>query len=151
MKFRFAHRPFQPQKQSVVEVRRIVQPVLVEDKRIGERTKLKQTMPIGVVARKARYLQTKYNSDAPQADLGDEALEALAVGGARAGLPEIAVDDDDAIKRPAERDSPFAQRVLALGALGVLEDLTQRRLPYVQVGHAREVRGGDFLGSFAVQ
>ena len=34
VKFRFTHRSFEPKQQSVIEVRGIIQPVLVEDQRI---------------------------------------------------------------------------------------------------------------------
>ncbi|WP_264638470.1 hypothetical protein [Bradyrhizobium elkanii] len=37
-------------------------------------------MPVGVVARKARYLKSKYDPDTAQANLTDQTLEALAVG-----------------------------------------------------------------------
>src|SRR5690606_20123303 len=82
--------------------------------------------------------------------LGDEALEALPVRGARSGLAEVTVDDDDAIERPAERDGALAKCILALSAFGVLQDLSQRRLAHVQVCHAREMRARDFLVSLAV-
>ena len=45
--------------------------------------------------------------------------------------------------RPAQRHGALAQRILALGALGVLEDLPHRRLPHVQVGVAAQMVGGD--------
>jgi hypothetical protein len=123
MQFRFAHRPLQAEQQAVVEVCRIIQPVLIEDKRVAERTQLEQSMPVGVVAREARHFQSEYDPDTTKTDLGDKALKALAVGGTRPGLPEVAVDNDDAIERPTERDGALAQRILALRALGVLEHL----------------------------
>lgn len=151
MELRFTHRALQPQEQSVVEVRRIIQPVFIEDERVAERTELEQPMPVGGVARKTRHLQAEDDADATETDLGDEALEALAVGGTRPGLAEIAVDDDDAIERPTKCNGTVAQRVLTQRALGVLQDLAQRRLTHIQVGHAREVRGRDLLMSLAVQ
>ena len=62
---------------------------------------------------------------------------------------EVGVDDDHAIKRPAQRHGALAQGVLALGALGVLEDLAHGRLAHVEVGIAPQVAGGDLLVSFA--
>ena len=75
----------------------------------------------------------------PQADLGHQRLEAGPVGGGGAGVALVAVDDDDPLERPAERDRPVAQGVLADGALGVLQHLPQRALPDVEVGQPRQV------------
>ena len=43
--------------------------------------------------------------------------------GTLAALPLIVVDDNDAIFRPAQRYGPATQSVLALGALGIFENL----------------------------
>jgi hypothetical protein len=51
----------------------------------------------------------------------------------RTGLAEVAVDDNDSISRPAEGHRTFPKRVLALGALGVLEHLAQGALTDVRV------------------
>ena len=64
MQFRFAHGALQAQQQAIVEVRRIVQPVLIEDERVGQRAQLKQPMPVGGVARQPRYFKTEHDPDA---------------------------------------------------------------------------------------
>ena len=84
MQFRFAHRALQAQQQAIVEVRRIVQAIFIEDERVGERAQLKQPMPIGGVARQARDFQTQDDAGATQTDFGHQTLEAFAVGGAGA-------------------------------------------------------------------
>ncbi len=147
MQLRFAHRALEAQEQPIVKVRRVIQPILIEDERVGECAEFEQPMPV-VVARQARDLESEYDPDAAETDLGDEALEALAVSRARTGLPEVAVDHDDPIERPAERGRSIAQRVLALRTLGVLENLAQRRLAHIEVRHAREMCGSDLLMSF---
>ena len=80
----------------------------------------------------------------PQADLGDQLLEALAIGPRGAGEPEIGVDDDDAFLRPAQGHGTLAQGILTLGALGVFDHLPHRGLAHIQVGIAAQVAGGDF-------
>jgi len=65
-------------------------------------------------------------------------------------LTQVAVDDDDTLEWPAEGKGALAQRVLPLGALGILEHLAQRALAHVQVRLALEMRGGDLVVQFEV-
>ena len=75
----------------------------------------------------------------------DQCPEALAVP-VGAGLAEIRVDHDDLFDGPAERMCPRAQRVLAMGALGVLRHLAQRRLADVEIGVPGEMAGCHLSG-----
>jgi hypothetical protein len=86
----------------------------------------------------------EYHADLAHADRGHQLLEpqAIAIG---AGLTQVAVDDHDTVQRPAKGNRPLAQRVLPLGALGVLEHLAQRARADIQVCLALEVRGGALL------
>ena len=104
MQLRFAHRALQAQQQAIIEVRRIIQPILIEDEGVGERAKFKQPMPIGGVARQARYFQAEHDPDAAQTDFSHQSLKAFPISRAGGGVPQVAVDDDDAILRPAQRD-----------------------------------------------
>src|SRR6516165_6513210 len=52
-----------------------------------------------------------------------QGLEAGAIDGGCAGQALIAVDDDDLIVRPAERDGALLEGILTLRAFGVLQDL----------------------------
>ena len=45
--------PFQTKKEPVVELRRVIQAVLVPDEATGERAQLQEPLPIGVIARQA--------------------------------------------------------------------------------------------------
>ena len=122
---------------------RIVDAVFVEDEGGGQGAQLDQAMPIGRVAGEARDFQAHDDAGLAERHLADELLEAVARGRARAGLAEVAVDDVDALGRPARGDRAVAQRILALRALAVLGDLTQRRLADVEIGIALEMIGGD--------
>lgn len=53
----------------------------------------------------------------------------------------VAVDDDNAIRMPAECEGALSESILALGALGVFQDLTRRGLPDVEIGVPLQVRG----------
>src|SRR5438105_3537899 len=76
-----------------------------------------------------------------QPDLADQALEALSIHRRGARSPEVTVNDHHLLDSPTQRDCALLQRVLALGALGVLEHLAQRRLTHVQVRVPAEVPG----------
>jgi hypothetical protein len=65
------------------------------------------------------------------------------VGGRAPRAALILVDDLDGGERPAERDGPLPERVLALGALLMLADLEVGRLAYVHAGEALPVRARD--------
>ena len=67
----------------------------------------------------------------PQAYLRDQALEPLAINRGRAGQAEVRVDYDDLINAPSEGDRALSQVVLALSALGILKQLSQRGLPVI--------------------
>ena len=143
MQLRLAHRSLEAEQQPVVEVRRVVDPVLVQDQRVGQRADLEQPVPVGRVARQPRDLQPQHDPGAAQPDLGHQPLKAGAVHRRGPRLAEIRVDHDDALPRPAEGHGALAQRVLTLSALGVLDHLPHRRLPHVQVRLALEVTDGD--------
>ena len=44
----------------------------------------------------------------------------------------------------------MTERILAVGAFGILDDLAHRRLPHIQIGTAFEVSRGDFLVGLSV-
>ena len=114
VQLRLRHLPLEPEQQPVVELARVVEAVLVQDQRLGERADLEQPVPIGVVAGEAGDLEPEHDPGPADPDLPDEALEALAVGGGGARAALVLVDHDDLLGRPAERDRALAERVLAL-------------------------------------
>jgi hypothetical protein len=61
-------------------------------------------------------------------------------------LAEVAVDDDDLIDGPAERDGALPQRILPLRALRVFEHLPQGGLADVEIRRATQMTRCDFLG-----
>jgi hypothetical protein len=62
-------------------------------------------------------------------------------------LAEIPIDHDHVLNRPAQRHRALAERVLALGTLRVFDDLSQRRLPHIQIRLAAQVARRDLLRS----
>src|ERR1700674_856704 len=104
-------------------------------------------MPVGRVARQARDLQSHHDSGASQAHLGDQVLEAFAIDGRGARVPEVRIDDDHLIEPPSQCNGALAQVVLTLGALGVLKHLPQRRLAHVEISVSLKVSSLYFRGS----
>ena len=68
------------------------------------------------------------------ADLGQQALEAEPGVGGAAALPEVLVDDEDALGRPAQGAGVIGQGVLAGEGLAVLGDLLRGGLADVDDG-----------------
>jgi hypothetical protein len=60
-------------------------------------------------------------------------------------MTQVPVDHDDFVARPPQSDGAVAQRVLTLGALRVLEDLSHRGLPHVEQGGSLEMAWRDLL------
>lgn len=49
VKLGFAHGSFEPKQEPIIEVRWIVDAILVEDQRVGECADLQKAMPVGIV------------------------------------------------------------------------------------------------------
>lgn len=145
MELGFRHRALEAEQQAIIEVRRIVDAVFIENQGLGEGAHLQQPMPVARVPGQARHLQAQHDADARHPHFAHQLLEALAIGDRCGRLPLVAVDHDDLLLGPAERDGPATQRVLTLAALRVLEHLPHGRLPDVQVGGAPEVMRTDLL------
>jgi hypothetical protein len=143
MEFGFTHCSLQPQQKPVVEARRIVDAVFIEDQGVGKGANLQKALPVGIVARQPGDFQPHHDSGMPHADVADQPLKPLAPGRRRSGLTLIAIDDDDLLVAPAESDSAPAKPILPPGALCVLDDLPHRRLADVQVCAALKVIGPD--------
>ena len=129
MELGLTHRALEAQQQPVVEVTGIVDAVLVEDERVGERADLEEPMPVGGAPREPRDFQAHGETDPPEADLSHQPLEAVARGGAGGREPLVLVDYDDLLGAPAEGIRPALEVVLARGALAMLDHLAGRPQP----------------------
>src|SRR5277367_7097194 len=80
-------------------------------------------MPVGRIARQSRDLQAHNDTSLRERHLADQLLEAVTCDGAGSRLAEVAVDDTDALCRPARCYGAIPQRVLPLRALTVFRVL----------------------------
>lgn len=150
MQLEFRHLAFHPQKDAVVEDGRVIQAVLVADKRVGMGADLDELLPVGGVAGQPGAFQAQDDAGPAQGDLGDQVLEPGPVGGRGAGAALVDVDDVDFVLGPAERGRAALQVVLARCRLGVVDHLVEGGLADVEVGVAAQPRGshlGDVIAA----
>jgi hypothetical protein len=77
MKFCFRHGPFQTEQKPVVKVCRVVNAILIENERAGQRTQLNQPVPIGGVPGQARYFQSHHQTRLAEGNFADELLKPI--------------------------------------------------------------------------
>lgn len=123
MQLRFAHDAGQPEQQAVVIESRVIEALAVGDEHAEHRTKLQELMPVAIVARQARRIETDHQASVAKADFSDQFLEAVALDAAGAGFSQIFVDDLNALARPSEPNGSFDEAVLQLRALLMLTHL----------------------------
>jgi hypothetical protein len=140
MKFCFRHGPFQPEQEPIIEVCRVVDSILVENKCARQRTQLDQAVPVGGIPSQARDLQPHHQAGLAEGDLTDQLLKPVAAGRLGARLTEIAVDYVDTFERPAQCHGAIPQGVLALCALRVFQNLARCRLSNVKIGIVLQMR-----------
>ena len=138
-----AHRALQPQQQPVVEVGQVVDPVAVDQQRVGEPGQLQQPGQVRRRAGQPGNLQPEDRPDLAEADPADHLAEAAAVLGGPAGQAQVGVDDHHVAVGPAQPHRLVGQRVLPGGRLGVLPHLRQRRLPHVDDRRPVQMRAAD--------
>ena len=140
VKFSLAHDPGQAEQQTVMIGARIVDALAIGDQHAEQRAQFQELMPIVVVACQPRGIQTQHQPRLPEADLGDQPLEAAAAVARCRGLPEIVINDLNPFLGPAEQGCAIDQPVLQLGALLMLTDLAGGRLAHVNIGQLGAMR-----------
>src|SRR5499427_3708728 len=140
----FAHCALQPQQESVIEHRRVIEAVAIADQRVGEAGEIDEAIPFGVVAGQARDFQTQHEPDTSERHLGNEPGKAGAGRGSAARQAEVFINHDDPFGGPAELASLAGQRVLPLSRFAIVLDLSGARLTQIDGGIAREMARRDF-------
>jgi hypothetical protein len=143
VQLRFAHCPFQPQQQAVVEQRRMIKAISIGNQRIRKTSQFDEPMPVGVISRQTRDLQSQYEPDTPQRHIGSELGKTGTSSSARARQSEIGINDQDLFSRPSEFASALRQLVLPACRFPIVLDLTGARLAQINNGQPRQMAGGD--------
>ena len=99
----------QTEQQTIVEQRRMIDAVVVANESIGDATQFQQTIPICIVPRQARNLQSENDAHVGQRHFAGEASEAGTLVGGGTGQPQIFIDDDHLLFGPTELRGPIRQ------------------------------------------
>lgn len=145
VQLRLAHRPHDPEEKLIGVLSGIVDPLFVDDQRLGQGADLEQAMPIAAGACQPRGLQAEDGPRLAQPDQRDEPAEALPVRGRCAGDPLIQIDHLDRLLWPSQLACPAREVVLAGGAGRVLADLERGGLSDVDHRGAVAVIAPDLL------
>src|SRR5215813_14092932 len=110
MKFSLAHDPGQAEQQTVMISARIVHALAIGDQHSKQRAQFQELMPIVVVARQPRGIQTQNQPRLPEANLSNQQLEAAAAVSRRTVLPEVVINDLNPFLGPAEQAARSTSR-----------------------------------------
>jgi hypothetical protein len=83
-------------------------------------------MPIAIVTRQPRRIQTHDQTSLAEANFRDQSLKSVPLTAGASRLTQIVVDNVDALPRPAEQDGPLNQAVLEFRTLLMVTDLARR-------------------------
>ncbi|EFK11836.1 conserved hypothetical protein [delta proteobacterium NaphS2] len=144
MQLCLGHGPLEPQQELVVEIGRVVNPVLVNDHRVGESTKLQESMPIGRGTGEPGGFQGKDRPDFAHGDVGHQALKIRSAVHLCSGNPQIAIQDTYPLGRPSQSHRFVSECILPLGALLVMAHLGHGGLPDVDISRFFQMRCLDF-------
>src|SRR5690348_4896048 len=98
----------------------MIDAIIVADEGISDATQLQQAIPVRIVSRQARDLQSEYDSHVSQRNLTGEAREAGTFVDAGAGQAEVFVNYDHLRFGPAQLTGPLGQSVLASSGLTMM-------------------------------
>src|ERR1700680_4755866 len=143
MQLSLAHGALETEQQSIVEHRGMIDTVGIADEGVGEAAQIEQAIPIGVVAGEAGDFAGEHDGEMAEGDFSGEPGEAIALDDAGTGKPEVFVDNDNLLRRPAKCRRLGGQGVLALCRFAIVLDLRRRGLSEINVGGATQVRSAD--------
>jgi len=138
---------FDGQHESIVEVLRMIHPVLVGDQGIKQGADSNQVTDSFVFASKPIDLEASYEPDMIKRHFGDQPCVILSPDGGGSRLAEVSVEDENAVFWPPPVLDTFAETELCRDAFGVLALRLWMRLTDVDHGHPVKMAGLNFEGN----
>src|SRR5262249_6910837 len=123
MKLGLAHRSLEPEQEPVVVVAGIVEPILVGQERLKDRTQLQELVPVLARPCKTAHLDSQNEAHVIEAYLGEEPLETEPAFDRLATPTLVLIDDEHPVCRPAQGHRATPQVVLERGRLTMFEYL----------------------------
>jgi len=143
VKCRFTHGACEAQEQAVIGVAWIIEAFFVNDQGFCQGTDRKEAVPVTPRPREARDFQAAYGTGLPQADVGEQGVQASAPSARGTRTALILVDDGDLGGGPPEVPSPLHQVVLAGRTRRMFPHLEQRGLPHREKGPTCKMVGAN--------
>src|SRR5207253_2182833 len=109
MQLGLAHDTLETQEQTVVEVGRVVQPIVVAQERPEQAAGAYQGDPVRVGASQATRVLSQKNADMIKTEFREDVLEARATLDRLSRASLVGVNDRDAVAGPAQRDGHVSQ------------------------------------------
>jgi hypothetical protein len=134
-----AHGALEPEEQPIIGGARGVDRLLVDQDDVRQPAEIQQPIPVRRAAGQSGHLEGEDGADAAAGHVFGEALEPAPPLGARTALPEILVDDVNALGGPSELDRASLESVLARCRLRMLADLTRIGLAQIDDGVTLQV------------
>jgi hypothetical protein len=141
------HRPLHPQDEAIVRISRIINRLLVDQQRAGDRGDLEQAVPVSGRSRETRSIEAEHGADTAQSHFGDQTLKPLAVLREPTGDTKIVRDQLDGLVDPTQPVRQIHQIELSLGAGVVMNELGCRRLSGIDERATSEMLRHDLLMS----
>ena len=143
VQFRFAHRPLEPEQQTIIEQRGMIETIGIADQRVSETGEIDEAIPFGIVACQTRDFEAEHKPHPRQCHFGDQSGEAGAGCDAGAGKTEILIDHDDPFGGPTKLAGLVGECVLPVGRFPVVLDLSGARLTQIDNRLARKMARRD--------
>src|SRR6266699_1930235 len=151
MKLSLRHAALESEQKPVVMRSRIIDPFVINDQGIGQRTNFQQPIPIAAGSCQARHLQAEHGPNMSQTNLGHQPLKAIATNGGRAGLPLVLVHHLDRSLRPPQVGRALDQVILPGRTAGIFSNLEKGRLPHIDDREPIKMIRTDFLRRCSIQ
>jgi hypothetical protein len=144
MEFSLRHASLEAKQQAIVMGSWVIDPFVINDECISQRTDFQQPLPVAARAGQARDFQAEHGSNMPQTDLCHQPLKAIATNRRRARVPLVLVHHLDRFRHPSQILSALDEIILPGRTTGVFANLEQGRLPHIDHGESVKMIRTDF-------